>query len=81
MKFFRDLWQGAGYLPGYGDHPGTAFLVMFTLMGVVAGVDRGGIYGAIIGALIMFSVMFPVWVIGCIDRARDYQNRIKRELQ
>jgi hypothetical protein len=75
MKLLKDIRQGAGYLEGFGDHPGTAVLVGFTLMGGVAGIANGGLYGFIGGALIAFCGLGPVWMAGCVGRARDYQRR------
>ena len=74
MKLIREIIQGAGDLEGYGKHPGTILLFGFTLMGGIAGIAKGGIWGFIGGSLIMFFFMFPVWCVGCIGRARDYQR-------
>lgn len=77
MKLLRDIVQGAGYLEGYGDHPGTDLLLVFILMSGLAGAQRGGLVGFLGGAAIMALVMVPIWCIGCVGRARDYQARNK----
>lgn len=74
MKVIRDIIQGAGYLEGYGDHPGTPMLIIFILMGGIAGIEKGGLFGFIAGSLVMALIMGTFWVVGCVDRARDYQR-------
>lgn len=73
MKLIKEIIQGAGYLEGFGHHPGTQitlFSIAICGLSGVAGGLRGMISGAIIGAL---SVI-PVWCIGCVTRARAYQR-------
>lgn len=77
MKLLKDIIQGAGYLEGYGNHPGTDMLLIFTLMGALAGAPRGGWTGALGGALAMIVFMGPLWCMGCVGRARDYQRTHK----
>lgn len=65
-KLFKDFVRGAGYLPGYGEHPGT--LLMLGLIAI----------GAYVGSWVGFagSILFyvPIWAYGCIERARDYDR-------
>jgi hypothetical protein len=75
MKLIRDIVQGAGYLEGFGEHPGTDFLFIFVLMGAIGGALKGGGLGALAGALAMIVFVGPLWCIGCVGRARDYQKR------
>lgn len=74
MKLIKDIIQGAGYLEGYGKHPGTDMLLVFILMGGLAGAGKGGWPGFFGGALVMILFMGPLWIIGCVGRARDYQR-------
>lgn len=75
MKLLKDIVQGAGYLEGYGEHPGTFLLVAFIVMGGLAGCSRGGLLGFLGGAAAMALLIGPLWIIGCVGRARDYQIR------
>ena len=76
IKFCKDVIQGAGNLPGMGEHPGTVILIGFILMGGIAGL-KGGILGFVIGSLVMAVFMLPIWIIGCRDRARLYQRSLE----
>lgn len=78
MNLIRDVVQGAGYLEGYGDHPGTPIMLGFILAGGVVGLERGGVYGFLAGAFAMVVGVGPFWMMGCVDRARGYQRRNKR---
>lgn len=75
MKLIKDIIQGAGYLEGYGEHPGTSMLIVLVLCGGLAGASSGGLAGFFGGSIVMVLCMFPLWVIGCVGRARDYQRR------
>lgn len=81
IKLFKDIVQGAGYLEGYGDHPGTDFMIIMILMGGLAGAGRGGLSGFVGGCLIMALVIVPAWCVGCVGRARSYQRENKHETQ
>ena len=80
MKLLRDIVQGAGYLEGFGNHPGTDVLVILVAIGALAGI-KGGAFGALVGAVVMLSFIGPLWCIGCIGRAREYQQRAKENNQ
>ena len=75
MKLLKDIRQGAGYLEGYGDHPGTAYLIAFTIAGALAGAERAGWSGFFGCGLVAFLLIGPIWAAGCVGRARDYQRR------
>lgn len=75
MNILRKIALGAGYLDGYGDHPGTVVLGAFIAIGALAGAEQGGLYGAISGAVLMLIAIGPLYVIGCIGRADDYIKR------
>lgn len=68
---FRRVRMGAGYLPGYGDHPGTSTVVFLTLLTGVAGAHAGwaGFAG---GCALGAFVYGPLWICGCVGRANDY---------
>lgn len=60
MTIFRDIILGAGSLPHYGPHPGTPILIFMT----------------VIGAGVILALFGPLWIAGCIGRARgDRQFR------
>ena len=65
-KLFNDIRRGAGYLPGYGSHPGTPMMIGLIAIGAIA----GGWFG--FGASVLFYV--PMWAYGCVERARDYDR-------
>ncbi len=74
FKFFRHVIRGAGYLEGYGHHPGTFFLIMFSLIGGLAGAQNGGLIGLLAGFVITFVVTLPFYIIGCVDRSKGYDR-------
>lgn len=73
MKLVKDIIQGAGYLEGYGNHPGTATMFMTIAITGLAGAG-GGIRGFVGGAVLGALALIPVWCSGCISRARSYQR-------
>lgn len=81
MKLLRHIIRGAGYLEGYGNHPGTPLLFIFTVAGGLAGIEKGGLTGFIGGCIIAFVTTLPLYIIGCIDRSkgadRDQQRLLK----
>lgn len=66
--------RGCGNVPGYGDHPGTGFMVMLVLMGFSAGASRGW-DRAFIGAAVMLAVFGPMYLYGAYDRSRSADRR------
>lgn len=78
IKFFRDVWRGAGYLEGYGHHPGNGTLLFMIGLCGLAGVERGGWTGFFLGAAFGAVGMGIPYVIGCRDRARDYDRDVER---
>jgi len=73
-KVLKQIRMGAGYLPGYGDHPGTFTLLLMIGMGAWAGIDHGPL-GMVMGAVFMFAFFGPIWCIGCISRANAYDRK------
>ena len=71
MKFLRHVIRGAGYLEGYGHHPGTGMLLIITLMGGLAGAGKGLLTGFIGGCIIAFVFTLPLYIIGCVDRSKS----------
>ena len=69
--FFKRIRMGAGYLPGYGDHPGTETVVFLVLLTGAAGLHAGWI-GFVGGCGLGLVVYGPMWVAGCVGRANDY---------
>lgn len=66
----RSIIRGCGTLPHVGEHPGTAWLIVFILMGALAGAGRGSWRGAVGGAIIMAIFLLPVYFYGAYERAR-----------
>jgi hypothetical protein len=77
IKLFRDVYRGAGYLEGFGHHPGNEIFLFMIFACGIAGL-RGGIWGFIGGAAFGAVGMGIPWVIGCRDRARNYDRDIER---
>jgi len=67
--------QGCGYLPGYGYHPGSKFLVFFIILGALAGSSREN--GTIIGGMIIVLLFGPLYLVGAYLRAKEYNNNGK----
>ncbi len=69
LHLIRQAWRGAGYLEGYGHHPGWATLLIFIFCAGLAGIDKGGLRG-FLGGLAVGIVAFGIpFIIGCVDRA------------
>ena len=71
MRWLKQAVRGAGYLEGYGHHPGWAILIAITLAGGVAGIDKGGLVGFFGGMLFAAVFTLPLFIVGCIGRAND----------
>lgn len=73
MKLFKDIIQGAGYLEGYGHHPGNAtMLFIIGFNGIIC--SRWTVWGFIGGIVISTIALLPFWCVGCVSRARAYQR-------
>ena len=69
VRFFKQIWRGAGYLEGYGDHPGKDMVVVMILVCGLAGAQRGS-WAGFFGGMIFGAVMIlPFFIAGCISRA------------
>lgn len=69
MKFLKQIWRGAGYLEGFGDHPGKDMVVVGILMCGLAGAQRGSWAGFFGGMAFGAVMILPFFFIGCISRA------------
>ena len=78
FKFFRRIWRGAGYLEGYGHHPGTGYLIGFPFVCGIAGISKGGLSGFIGGYIIGLVGIGIPFMAGCWSRARDYELDAER---
>ena len=76
MKLIKDIIQGAKDLPGFGPHPGTGIMIALVIAGGLAGLERG-LGGFLFGAAFMSLWIVPMWMAGCVGRARDYQRKQK----
>lgn len=74
MKTFRRIIKGCGNLPDMGEHPGTAWLIIFILMGGMAGAGRGGLIGFFGGCVFIAVFMVPIYLIGAHDRSVEQER-------
>lgn len=74
MKLLKDIIQGAGYLEGYGHHPGNETIVFLIVLCGLSGIQKGGITGFIIGGILGAVAFLPAWCAGSVSRARAYQR-------
>ena len=81
MKTLKRIWRGAGYLEGYGYHPGTGTLLITSFMCGIAGAQRGGLAGFIGGFVVGLCVMGLAWIVGCHERARNYELDVERTMR
>lgn len=68
MRILRSIKRGMGYVPGYGEHPGTPILIFFTVLGGLGGGMEHGIWGMIVGAATFLGVMGIPYLIGAYER-------------
>ena len=82
IKTIRRTIKGMGYLDSCGDHPGTALLIAFILMGGIAGLNQSNdMIGFAKGAGFMSILIGPLYLNGCHDRAViDEVTKQKRTL-
>ena len=79
MKIIRHIIRGAGYLEGFGHHPGTGMLFLFIVMVGLAGAQRGG-WSGFIGGCVFSSIFFlPMYFHGCIERSKE-SDRVQKRL-
>jgi hypothetical protein len=81
MKIIRHIIRGAGYLEGYGHHPGTSTILLFIFIGGLAGAQRGSWAGFFGGMILSAMFYLPLYIWGCIDRSKDSDRTQKRLLK
>lgn len=81
MKFFKRIWRGAGYLEGYGHHPGWSVIAIYMIAAGMAGAARGGWNGFVGGGLFMLACISPIFFAGCYSRARDYEQDVEETVE
>lgn len=69
MRWIKQVWRGAGYLEGYGEHPGIDVTVVMILVCGIAGIEKGGLNGFLGGMAIGAFFILPFFFIGCVSRA------------
>lgn len=67
---FKNFMKGCGYVPGYGHHPGTGFLVFLLVAGAVVGSERGSLLSTAVGFGAVLIVFGPIYVLGAISRGK-----------
>ena len=78
MKLFKRIWMGAGYLEGYGHHPGWSTLAIFCVAAGLSGIEKGGLTGFLGGFAIGVAALGPFFMAGCYSRAKDYERDVER---
>jgi hypothetical protein len=81
LKFFKRAWLGAGYIEGYGHHPGTGVLLVMILCTGLAGAKKGNLSGFFGGIVIGAIAFLPFYIMGCVDRAKSYEEDVERTFQ
>ena len=74
MNLFKDIYRGAGYIKGYGYHPGNSKVLAFILLGALVGAQTDTWDGVIGGAFLVAVIVVPIWALTCVCRARTYQQ-------
>ena len=69
MRWLKQAIRGAGYLEGYGNHPGVDVVVVMILVCGLAGAQRGSWAGFFGGLAFGFVAIMPFFIAGCISRA------------
>lgn len=81
IKFLRDIKRGAGYLPGYGSHPGNIMMIFSLAMLIIAGLCNEGIgwsEGILAGVTVWAATALPLYLMGCVGRAREWDRTFGR---
>ena len=81
FKFFKRAWMGAGYLEGYGHHPGTGILAIYILASGLAGARDGGWNGFFGGMAIATVFFLPIFILGSVSRAKDYERDVEQTFE
>lgn len=84
MRFIRQIIRGAGYLEGYGEHPGNSIVIIMLIICGLAGAEKGGLAGFVGGAVFGAMFILPLWIHGCISRADacdKEQERLLRKIK
>lgn len=81
FKFFKRAWMGAGYLEGYGHHPGWSTIAIYIVASGFAGTGKGGVRGFFGGAAIAAAMIAPIFILGCVSRAKDYENDVEKTFE
>jgi hypothetical protein len=83
IQTIRRTIKGMGYLDSCGDHPGTALLIAFLLMGGLAGLNKSNdIMGFATGAGLMGIVVAPLYLSGSYERGKiEDEMNLKRTLK
>jgi hypothetical protein len=82
MTVIDRIIRGCGHLPGYGSHPGTGYIVAFSIAvfasGVFGALDAGTnwIAGGFIG-LAIGSPLVGCYLYGAYSRATSFDRRKK----
>lgn len=78
LKLFSRIWRGAGYLEGYGYHPGTFHVIIMIFCCGLAGIDKGGVNGFLGGIAIGAFFFLPIYFAGCYGRTKMYEEDMEK---
>jgi len=81
MRWLKQAIRGAGYLEGYGNHPGVDVVVVMILVCGLAGAQRGSWAGFFGGLVFGFIAIMPFFIAGCISRANACDEQQARLLK
>ena len=80
MRWIKQIYRGAGYLEGYGNHPGVDVTVIMILVCGLAGIEKGGFMGFLGGMIFGAVLILPFFCIGCVSRANACDEEQQRLL-
>lgn len=77
----KHIIRGAGYIEGYGHHPGNTYFLSFILLGGIVGflmAESSRLIGGASLAFVEIVAILPFYVMGCIDRSKNYERDKER---
>ena len=74
MNIIKKIYRGAGYLEGFGNHPGTGFMLLYIVVAGIVGAGSGSLWGFIGGSIMGALPIIPMWMYGCVSRYDAYER-------
>jgi hypothetical protein len=69
-NMFRKIRLGLTDLPGYGPHPGTAFLILFPITNGIWLIQYGK--NCIVPMILSILFVLPIYLVGAYGRGNDW---------